>query len=443
MNSIVLLLFGISGATGLIYEVLWRRMLSVVLGGSIYATAAVLSSFMGGLFLGSIIVGRWADRWRNLLRAYGLFEVLIAGFALFFPLACGALVSLERVLYPALENRLPLLTGAKFGVAFCVLLFPTFLMGGTFPLLSKFYLRGELPVGKGLGRLYSVNTGGAVLGTVLAGFFLIRALGARGANLTAIALNGAVGVAALVLSIRAAITPSGAAAPAEARRGIRRSTRRAVLAAFALSGFTALCYEVLWTRVLVFVVGSTTYSFTIMLSTFLLGLALGSYVFSRFPGRGKDLFLKAAIIEILVGIFALLGMAVTRSFYPLFGSLKGLFPTWSYFPYTVVRYAIASLALLPMAVLFGVSFPVIVAIYAGGYETLGSDVGRTGGHRGGGVGSAGVPGDGSLLGREKTGRGTEAPGGGPNFELGRRRPHVVSEADDHPGLPAIPEGATP
>ncbi len=378
VNLVVLLLFALSGAAGLTYEVVWRRMLSVVLGGSIYATAAVLSSFMGGLFLGSIVVGRWADRWRNLLRAYGLFELLIAAFALFFPVACRGLISLQRALYPSIGDNALLLTGVKFGVAFSVLLLPTFLMGGTFPLLSKFYLRSRISVGKGIARLYSVNTGGAVAGTVLAGFFLIRMLGARGANLASIALSAAVGATALALSVGMSAAPSPVPSPpVRPQRSIPSPwTRRAVLAAFGISGFTALCYEVLWTRVLVFVVGNTMYSFTIMLSTFLTGLAAGSYLFARLLDRGKDLFVKAAVIEVLIGIFALAGIALTQSFHPLFRWLKGLFPSWSYLPFTLVRYAIASIALLPPAILFGMSFPVIVAICAGRYERIGGDVGR-------------------------------------------------------------------
>ena len=159
-DRVVLFLFGTTGLTGLAYEVLWRRMLSVVTGGSIYATAAVLSAFMGGLCLGSIVVGRWADRWKNPLRAYGIFELLIAAFALFFPIMRGGLVSLQRVLYPAIGDDYMLMTGVKFVAAFCLLLFPTFLMGGTFPLVSRFYVRRTGFVGKGVGRLYAVNTGG-------------------------------------------------------------------------------------------------------------------------------------------------------------------------------------------------------------------------------------------------------------------------------------------
>jgi len=376
-RSVVLLLFAMSGAAGLMYEVVWRRMLSVVMGGSVYATAAVLSSFMGGLFLGSIVVGRWADRWKNPLLAYGIFEVFIACFALFFAHACRGLSSLERLLYPVLENHLLVLTGVKFVAGFLLLLFPTFLMGGTFPLLSKLYLGAGISLGRGIGRLYAVNTGGAVLGTVLAGFLLIRAVGAKGTNAAAMVLSGAVGLAALAFSKVVPGLPSPSISPPQqAERKLTRPVGMVVLTAFALSGFTALCYEVLWTRVLVFVVGNTTYSFTIMLSTFLAGLALGSHLSARFLTRGKELLTTAAVIEVLIGVFAVAGIALTQSFLPAFHWLKGLFTTWSYVPYTLVRYVIASIALLPAAILFGMSFPVIVAIYAGPYEKLGSDVGR-------------------------------------------------------------------
>ena len=376
-NLLALLLFALSGLTGLVYEVLWRRMLSVVLGGSIYATAAVLSSFMAGLFLGSVVVGRWADRWKNPLRAYGLFEILIAAFALVLHPASRGLISLQSHLYPSLESN-PLALGVvRFATSFGILLFPAFLMGGTFPLLSKFYLRDSSSVGKGIGRLYSVNTGGAVLGTVLAGFFLIRLLGTRATNLAAIALNAAVGIAAVGLSSGKFIKPPSAVSPTTSvLKTYSRATRAALLTGFALSGFTALCYEVLWSRVLVFVVGNTTYSFAIMLSTFLLGLTLGSYLFALLLARKKNLFMSAAVIELLIGIFALVGMALTRSFYGIFDNLKGSFSTWGYVPYTVVRYALASMALLPQAILFGLFFPALVSIYTGNYEKVGGDVGR-------------------------------------------------------------------
>ncbi len=377
MNAIILLLFALSGLTGLVYEVVWRRMLFVVLGGSIYATAAVLSAFMGGLFLGSVVVGRWADRWRNPLRGYGLFEILIGGVALVFPLASRWLVSLQRYIYPSLGNATFVLIVLRFVGSFILLLIPTFLMGGTFPLLSKFYLRNRAPVGKGIGRLYSVNTGGAVLGTVLAGFFLVKTFGARGANLLAAGLNGAVGIAAMVVSIGRSCTPAApASSPEIARATDTRRRRAAVLIAFAISGFTALCYEVLWTRVLVFVVGNTTYSFTIMLSTFLVGLTIGSHVFARFLARRKDMFAAVAIVEVLIGVFAVAGMALTRSYYSIFQWMKGLSSMWGHGSYTTVRYVIAAIGLLPQAVLFGMCFPAVISIYTGGYEKLGRDVGR-------------------------------------------------------------------
>jgi spermidine synthase len=376
LNSIVLLLFALSGLTGLVYEVLWRKTLSIVLGGTIFATAVVLSSFMAGLFLGAVVAGRWADRWRNPLRAYGIFEVLIAGFAVVFPVLCRLLISMQRLLYSALQDHPLASNGLGFAASFILLLLPTFLMGGTFPLLIKFYVRNPVSVAKGVGRLYSVNTLGAVLGTLAAGFFLLRILGTQGTSWVAVALNALVGGAAILLSIGKSSLPSPVASSGKAAsRDDFRPKRTAVLVALAFSGATALSYEVLWTRVLVFVVGTTTYSFTIMLSTFLLGLALGSFIFARFLSRRTSLFITAAVAEVLIGIFALIAMASTRSFYSLFERIKDLFPVWAYVPYTLSRYIIASAALLPQAVLFGMAFPAIVGICAGRNARTGGDVG--------------------------------------------------------------------
>jgi spermidine synthase len=362
--------------TALVYEVVWRRMLSVTLGGSIYATSAVLAAFMGGLCLGSIVVGRWADRWKNPLRGYGLFEILIAGFALSVPVLCQGLVSLERSLYVLLEESPALLTAVKFIASFVLLLFPTFLMGGTLPLLSKFYLRSQITVEKGLGRLYSVNTFGAVLGAALAGFILVKHLGTSGANVAAIVLNAAVGIAAVALSAGRSVKTSVAVPTERSVKPYAPRLRRVVLLLFALSGFTALSYEVLWTRILVYVVGNTTYSFTIMLSSFLLGLAVGASLFAKYLARGEELLSRVAVMEMLIAGFALAGMALTRSFYPIYQSLKEVFASWSYWPYTLVRYLIAVAALLPQAVLFGMVFPAVTSIYAGQRDRLGRDVGR-------------------------------------------------------------------
>jgi spermidine synthase len=388
LSAAVLILFTLSGMTALVYQVVWRRMLSVSLGGSIYATSAVLAAFMGGLCLGSIVVGRCADRWKNPLRAYGVFEILIAAFALTVPALCGGLVWLERSLYASLsqtsspESFVPLqessarLTGVKFLASFVLLLFPTFLMGGTLPLLSKFYIRSRITVEKGLGRLYSVNTFGAVLGAALAGFVLIKHLGASGANLAAIALNAAVGIAAVALSRGISVQPSAPVTVAPSEEPRASSRRRVVLLLFALSGFTALSYEVLWTRVLVYVVGNTTYSFTIMLSSFLFGIALGASLFAKYLARGEELLARVGAMEVLIGVFALTGMVLTRSFYPIFQSLKQVFVFWSYWPYTLVRYLIAVAALLPQAVLFGMVFPAVTSSYAGRRQRVAGDIGR-------------------------------------------------------------------
>ena len=376
LYPVVLVLLTLSGMTALVYQVVWRRMLSVTLGGSIYATSAVLAAFMGGLCLGSIVVGRWADRWENPLRAYGVFEILIAAFALAVPALCRGLVSLERSLYPSLGESSALMTGVKFVASFVLLLLPTFLMGGTLPLLTKFYRRSRITVEKGLGRLYSVNTFGAVLGAALAGFVLIKHLGASGANLTAILLNAAVGIAAVALSRGISVERPTAVAITTSEEPRESSRRRVFLLLFAVSGFTALSYEVLWTRVLVYVVGNTTYSFTIMLSSFLLGIAMGASLFTKYLTCGEALVARVGVMEVLIGAFALTGMALTRSFYPIFQSLKQVFVSWSYWPYTLVRYLIAVAALLPQAVLFGMVFPAITSLYAKRPERLGGDIGR-------------------------------------------------------------------
>ena len=201
-RPVVLSFFFLSGASGLVYEVIWTRMLLTVFGATLYAVATVLAAFMGGLALGSVLGGRVADRLRRPLLWYGAIEVLVAGTALAVPFGLRLFDPLYRAIYAAGESSFLTLSLVRFAVSFTVLLVPTTCMGATLPLLSRFMVRRQDRVGGGIGALYAVNTAGAVTGTFLAGFVLIAALGVRGSILTAAVVTLLVGVAAIVLSAR-------------------------------------------------------------------------------------------------------------------------------------------------------------------------------------------------------------------------------------------------
>src|SRR5206468_1569846 len=205
-------------------------------------------------------------------------------------------------------------TGGRFVLAFAVLLVPCTLVGATLPLLGRATIADRDAVGRGAGGLYAMNTLGAVLGTIAAGFALIPRLGLWRTSAVAAGLNLAVGLVALCLGWRAAAAPTpprpasaSASAPAKARV-------RFVCLAFALSGFTALGYEVLWTRALEQFTHNSTYAYSAMLATFLLGLALGSAAAARPADRVVRPLLALGLVEILIGLSVVGGLALFARF---------------------------------------------------------------------------------------------------------------------------------
>ncbi len=398
-TSIVLLLFFFSGASALIYEVVWGRMLVLVFGGTSYAIATVLAAFMGGLALGSYLFGRLIDRRGNPLLLYGLLEGGIGVWALLVPALFGLLNSGYSAAYATLEPSLYTMSLLRFAMTFIVLLVPTTLMGGTLPVLMRLLTVSGSLVGRTSAVLYFANVSGAVSGTFTAGFALIPALGLYGTTVLAVAMNFAIAVLAVAFvrrglpggiqagpagagrsgAGRAAATAAAASPVAKSPAGAAASrlsptARSMVLVVYAVSGLTALAYEVVWTRTMVPIIGTTTYAFTTMLTTFLLGLALGSLIFSRLADRISNTQLLAAL-QLFVGLLALATI-------PVLGHLPELFVRlnesagqgwWSQIG---IRFLLCMLTMLPCTILLGATFPVVAKLYAGNVEGIGTDIGK-------------------------------------------------------------------
>ena len=202
----VLVLFMLSGVSGLVYEIVWIRMLSHLLGGTSYAISTVLATFMGGIALGSRYFGRRADAHQHPLLLYAKLELGIAAFgALVYVLIRSA-----PPVYVAMSGVLPewLLALLRVVITGILLLPPTFLMGGTLPVLSRFIVRSRERTGRGLGLLYAVNTIGAVLGSFLTGFVLIMTLGIAGSMAFAVLINVFVGVVVWLVERSVGIEPA-------------------------------------------------------------------------------------------------------------------------------------------------------------------------------------------------------------------------------------------
>lgn len=375
-RTLIFVLFFVSGITGLVYEVAWTRMFVTVFGSTTHALSTVLAAFMAGLALGSIILGRMGDRFRRPIVVYGVLEVLIGVYALLVPWIIGGLPRVYSAVFYAFGQQTLPVTLLRFVLSFLVILIPTTLMGGTLPILSKYAGREFARIGRNIGALYAFNTFGAVIGSFVTGFFLLELIGVSASVYLAAAVSIAVGAIAVTSGSQTGkrTTPEVSERPVVGR-ALPAFSSFIVLLAIGISGGAALAYEVIYTKVLVFSLGSTAHVFSLMLTTFLVGLALGSFVTSRLIDRSdrpSDLF---GIIEIMIGATAL-------------GSIYLLSKLNFTNEYLVIRDAggnlfslrgagflqAASIMLVP-ALFMGSAFPVVTRIYTR-QDLVSSSVGR-------------------------------------------------------------------
>lgn len=375
--AIVFLLFLFSGATSLVYQVLWLRMLILIFGSTLFATSAILSTFMGGLALGAMIAGRTMDRSPSPpLRVYGFLEIGIGLYALIVPLLFSALSPVYRAVWNhGGSDSLVLLSLAKFVGIAVVLIAPTTLMGASLPVLARDVADDPDRIGGKVGSLYAVNTFGAVFGTFLAGFVLLPAIGMRQTLWWTAAANIVIGIVAIVAArSRAAVRHE----PESMAPGPRRWTRHTVvlLSIFAMSGFGAMVLEVAWTRALSLVLGSSVYAFSLMLVAFLIGLALGGAAFAALLRRYTRLHPGGLLAVLLVatGLFAYGTVFVFQHLPRLFGEI---YFAWSPGPngWFAVQFLFGLVVMFPATFAFGGIFPAVLQLHARGLDEVAGSVG--------------------------------------------------------------------
>ena len=377
------LLFFFSGATGLVYQLLWVRVLYQSFGSTIQSVTTVVAAYMGGLGLGAWLLGRRADRHPRPAALYGWLEIAIGAFGVASPF----ILDLVHRVWIAAASSLHLGSVAsismRFGLAALVLFIPTTLMGGTLPVLTRAFTRGErAALAPQLASLYGLNTLGAVLGTAVAGFFLIEHVGIRTSLwLTALA-NVALGAAAVALArpapagpvVGPASLPSPAHAPAAASPA-RDALRIAGLVLLAATAFAGLLDEIAWTRVLVMIVGGSTYAFTLVLGVFLLGIGAGSALVARAgrtraetaAGASAAQGIAAAGAALLLVFFSFLPAYIVHVF-----QIPGLEAGGRL---ALLGLAVGVVVLIP-AIGMGMTFPLLVDLTVRRDEARAVDVGR-------------------------------------------------------------------
>lgn len=378
---VALVCFFFSGAAGLIYEVVWTRMLTQIFGNTTYAIATVLAAFMAGLALGSYLFGRVADRGKNDFLLYGILEcgVGIYGFLVPWLFSMGQMIYIPLFRlsdsYPFIFNLF------LFFLSFFLLVFPTMLMGATLPVLSRFFVRSFSHLGRRVGDLYATNTMGAVLGCGFAGYYLIPSLGMRTTVYVAAVLN--LFIALLIIMVdrlrdkESGEISFGAAESERVEAGAEAPPSWlgwALLLSFGLSGFSALVYENAWARALTLVIGSSVYSFTTMLVTFLVGLALGGFLYARLMGEREVQVNTFGVIELWVGLTALATIPLFEKLPLIFLRLLQAFGD-SFAFFLSIQVLLSALVMFLPTLLLGMTFPLVARLFTQSLYHVGSSVG--------------------------------------------------------------------
>ncbi len=361
---LLMCLFVGSGCAALIYEVVWFQILQLVIGSSAVSLGILLGTYMGGMCLGSLFFARLISPQYHPLRVYALLELgigLLGLILLFF------IPNLNRFYAAHFSENFSLGLRAIMGVL--CLLVPTFFMGATLPAISRWL--ETTPKGVSwLGFLYGGNIVGAVVGCLLAGFFLLRLYNTAVATYVAVAINLSVALMAWTLSTRTA----GNHRPRTLISTSRASHTKGVYVCIALSGLTALGAEVVWTRLLSLVLGATVYTFSIILAVFLTGLGIGSSVSAALSRRLNRPQIALGLCQMgLCGALAWSAFMLTQSipYWPIDPTLSK--SPWYTFQLDLLRCLWAT---LPGALLWGASFPLAIACVATNTQDMAKTVGR-------------------------------------------------------------------
>ena len=381
----ILLLFYVSGALALVYQVVWSRLMMHVFGSTALAVGTVLSAFMCGMAIGAWLFGKIADKSPNCFRLYAWLEIGIALAALISHTLLSNFAPVNLAIHDLFGSSMAMYGIFRFMLAFVLVMAPTILMGATLPVLIRFLVKQQTIIGVKLSTLYSVNTFGAVSGVLLTGFFLIGKFGIHTPVYMAVAGNLLIGGIAWLISRRVTDSTETALPVVEEPDQDSRSefnspgngTIRLIVLGLGISGFTSFAYEIYWTRSLVFILGNSTYALTTMLAAFLTGIALGGYLIRFVLTRVKDRCALFGWIQVLLGITSALALPVLFAFGDPQALAQFVLNNYGQVYSTVfVRFVPAFGVMLIPAILIGATFPLVGQIGVRNLQEVGSGIGR-------------------------------------------------------------------
>jgi spermidine synthase len=390
----ILAIFILSGAAGLVYEVVWARELVLVFGNTTQAVSTILTGFFGGMAIGSWLGGRVADRVRRPLRMYAILEIVLVVVVLLTPITFRLIHGVYAGAFGTLETMPAILALVRFGLALLALAPATILMGATLPTLTRYLSRDAGHLSSAFGRLYAANTIGAIIGAAAAGLVLIEMLGLTGTLVVGATCSLLAGVAALAIDRRRGPATEEAAeatiAPVEApRRGApavaagvgtapgggevprpaaglssevadQSPLPRVALTVAFVSGLTSLAYQTLWTRLLAAGTGNSTYVFTLILVIFLCGLAVGAVLFMALRPRLRNTVRVLAFAQVAIAFLAIAGVALVISR-----------PS----PAAALGVGAIALVVLPATIVMGLSFPAASGLISEGEGRIATSAG--------------------------------------------------------------------
>jgi spermidine synthase len=361
-----------SGAAALIYQVLWIRQLSLVVGVEVYSITVAVSAFFAGLAGGSALMGRLADRWRKPLRLYGLLEVGVGVVAV----AATFALAHSAGLFVAVEKKAGLLAWV---LPFLMIGVPAFFMGGTVPAALRSRIRGAANIAKAGGWIYAANTAGGIAGALLCTFVLVPRLGVRGSAIFAAILNLAAAGVAFALDRRGDLASEDLVVEATEKDDAFQSKAHTALVLYAIAGGIALGYEVVWSQALAQFLSTRVFAFSVVLATYLAGLMTGSALYARFGAKLRDAWGVFGVLIAAAGVLALLeiaGLGLWQLRIQIEAGSLAFAMTGSEFWRMCAQFAVVSFGVVFLpTVLLGAAFPAALQLTSRA-RSAGRDAGR-------------------------------------------------------------------
>jgi spermidine synthase len=356
-----------SGAAALVYQVLWIKQLSLVVGVEVYSIAVAVSAFFAGLAFGGFVIGRWADRLARPLLLYAILEIGIA----LLGIVATLLLAHAAAPFASMENRIRVLAWL---LPFALVGIPAFLMGGTLPVAVRSWPLGDGSIASTGGAFYAANTAGGIAGALLSSFAFLPWVGVRGTAFAAAVLNLMSAIIAFTLNNR---LTGKQQTPLVEHQALSRQARIA-LGLYALSGGIALGYEVVWSQAIVQFLSTRSFAFSIVLATYLAGLVFGSALYARFADKVENPWGVFGFLIAATGLVALLEIACLGIWQLQIQAVIGdlvYAVTGNQFARMCARFFVAAIGIvfLPTAFL-GAAFPAALQLVVG-RPRIGRDIG--------------------------------------------------------------------